>query len=198
MIFEEIMNDTIYILKSDGEKYGPFKGTVTPNQIFPSKVNIIIEAGDRIIRPLSNGGEETYTVINPVFYEDFADIEAHYQLDVRKDGTILRHPPSHVTNNISFQGDGNKININSLDNSTNIEYNESINALVNELLEEISKLDDNSANKADLTGVIETIRGSALSDKPNKTLIKALLGSLPHIDSILSIGATLMSLLNRF
>jgi hypothetical protein len=84
MSFSSLMKDTVSLLKKNGEKTNGIRAGVQKRKIFIDRSDILIETGDLIQRKMSNGGEETYEVIDPGFYERHGGITAHYQMDVKK------------------------------------------------------------------------------------------------------------------
>lgn len=196
MGLKDCMTDTVFIMKNDGNTYGPIKAHMMHDMMVTYDVNIIINTGDRLIRKLSNGGKESYTVLDPRYYEGHDRMITQYQLIVRKEGIMedkadtKNIPPIYINGN-------NKVNINSTDNSININYNDDIMKEINKLFAEVSNLEVNKYNKAELTEIIEAIRDTALSEKPNKTIIKALLDKLPYLANFLSIGTSIMTLISK-
>src|SRR5258705_9103855 len=79
------------IVASDGTLRSSTVGVVSENTILIDDVSSVIEVGDEIRRALPNGREEVFVVEDPVFYEKFHSIDAHYQVKVRKSGTFPRH-----------------------------------------------------------------------------------------------------------
>jgi len=99
MSLSSLMKDTVSLLKKNGEKTDGIKASVQKRKIFIDRSDVLIATGDLIQRKMSNGGEETYEVIDPGFYERHGSITAHYQMDVKKLGlseakTITRHVDS--------------------------------------------------------------------------------------------------------
>lgn len=99
MSLSSLMKDTVSLLKKNGEKTDGIKASVQKRKIFIDRSDVLIETGDLIQRKMSNGGEETYEVIDPGFYERHGSIAAHYQMDVKKLGLseakgITRHVDS--------------------------------------------------------------------------------------------------------
>ena len=79
------MIHTVTLVKKNGERIEGIKANVQKKKIYISRSDILIETGDLIHRKMSNGGEETYEVIDPGFFEAQGGIEAHYQMSVKKD-----------------------------------------------------------------------------------------------------------------
>ena len=193
--FKSLMTDIVSIIKKDGSKFEKISASVQKNKISIFGSKILIETGDLIQRKMSNGGEETYEVIDPGFHEKFHGIAAGYQMDVRKLGLPEAEKAINtITYNIS--GHNTRINQNSIDNSTNVvilnqEVLEHIAALRREI--DSLKLSDLEAKSAH--EVVNAIESQFESQQPSKTVISTLLGTLPSVASIASIGSFLLSLL---
>lgn len=99
------MKDTVSLIKQNGEKTDGIKASVQKRKVFIYQSNILIETGDLIHRKMSNGGEETYEVIDPGFCERHGGIQAHYQMDVKK---VTRHVNSLVNGSEDLESIGIK------------------------------------------------------------------------------------------
>src|SRR5690606_36388922 len=86
MSFDDFMTDSISILKKDGKRLTNLRASVQSQEVLINRSDILIETGDLIERTMSNGGVETFEVIDPGFQERFHGIEAHYQMKVKKLG----------------------------------------------------------------------------------------------------------------
>ena len=66
----------------------PFQQRITDKVkgIYLMQSDVLIEPRDIIQRIMSNGGRETFKVIDPGFHESFHNIPAHYQMKVQKLG----------------------------------------------------------------------------------------------------------------
>lgn len=190
--FSDFMKDTITLLKADGTKFADLKASVQKNKIIMFNSSVLVESGDLIQRRMSNGGEETYRVIDPQFHETFHSIKAHYQMEVEKLGIPEANKAvQSITYNIN--GNNARINQNSVDASTNVvkidnrvlEQLAALRAEINQLPEE---------QKIDAAEVIDTIEAQFNSGNPKKSVVSALLTSLPHIESISSIAGNILSL----
>jgi hypothetical protein len=156
---------------------------------------LLIESGDLIQRRMSNGAEETYRVIDPGFYEAFGGIPANYQIEVQKLGIPeAKHAVQSITYNIT--GNNARINQNSVDNSTNV-VNLDAHAMhhIAALRSEIDRLLLPDEEKAAAHEVISTVEEQLKSGKPNKSVVTALLSSLPQVANITSIIANIVGLL---
>ncbi|PTT72886.1 hypothetical protein DBR26_04265, partial [Pseudomonas sp. HMWF007] len=117
-MFEDFMNDAITVQKQNGDKVEGLKASVQSTLITLNQPSVVVEIGDLIERRMSNGATETYEVLDPVFYEDFHGIPAHYQLKVRKLG--LPEAKARVQSiTYNFSGHNARVNHDSVDNSTN-------------------------------------------------------------------------------
>ena len=153
-MFEELMTDDAYILNKEGVKSGPYKtrfGSNNKLQFFDSKLEMDIEVDYQVIRPMSNGKEETYRIIDCDFQEKFHDIPPSYNLKIEK-GTKVSAPKSkpqvqNITYNISdsqgFQA-GNQ-NIQNITDS------------FNELMQQIESSDATPKEKEEAKGVLRQV-----------------------------------------
>src|SRR5690554_5742652 len=113
-----MLNDKVILLKKNGDRVEGIKASVQAKKIFINRSDILIETGDLIQRNMSNGGEETYEVIDPGFHESFHGIEAHYQMTHRKLGLPeAKAAVQSITYHIS--GPNARVNNHSTDNSLN-------------------------------------------------------------------------------
>jgi hypothetical protein len=196
MSFESLMNDKIDILKQNGTRYSGLSASVQSKNIFMDHNGILVEPNDLIFRKMSNGAEETFTVIDPGFHEKFFEIEAGYQMTVQKLGL----PEASVAvRNITFHISGNnaRVNQNSIDNSLNIvrpEYD--IAQHIEVLKKEIKQANISEIEKADALEVIDEIHDAFKSGNPKKSIVGALLKALPHAANVATIASAITSMLS--
>ncbi|WP_351189330.1 hypothetical protein [Shewanella sp. TB4-MNA-CIBAN-0142] len=195
MSFSDMHNDTVSLLKKNGEKFEDIKASVQPKQIFIERSDILIEPEDLIQRKMSNGGVETYQVIDPVFYEQQGSFLAHYQITHKKLGLPEAEKAiQNVVYNIS--GPNARVNNNSTDNSSNVvNFNNDLSEAIEALKTEVNRLNIPSQEKSEAIEVIDAIEVQCQSEKPSKIVVNALLKSLPHVASLTSIGSLIVSLL---
>lgn len=191
-MFKKFETDNISIIKKGGNRIDNLKANIQSKGIFLFRGDVLVEIGDKIERLMSNGGTEQYEVLDPGFHEKISHIPAHYQMKVQKLGLSQKSTPQSVVYNIS--GNVEKINHQSVDNSVNINNNiqNSIKTHLASLKQEIEKIND-IHQKDEAMEVFKAIEEQSLLEKPNKTILKSLISSLPPIDNILSITSTLMS-----
>lgn len=76
-----INNDRIVVRKADGTQLGETWATFTDDLIVVRNVSPLIEEGDTIVRKVEGGADESYVVVEAVYY---AGTGAHYQLKVEQ------------------------------------------------------------------------------------------------------------------
>jgi len=191
--FSSLMTDEISVLKQDGERIDNIKASVQTNKIFIDRSDVLIESGDLIQRIMSNGGEETFTVIDPGFHEKFHGIDAHYQMSVKKLGIPeAKKAVQSITYNIS--GANARINQNSTDNSINISNASSeVIEHLDAIRAEINRLVSDDAEKTSANEIVTAIEEQVNSGSPSKTVVSTLLKGLPAVGSISSLGSFIMS-----
>lgn len=194
MPFRQMMTDNIKVIKSDGQGVEGLKASVQSNGIYLMQSDVLIEPDDLIQRIMSNGGTETFKVIDPGFHERVGRIPAHYQMKVQKLGVPeAKKAIQSITYNIS--GPNARINSNSTDNSTNIaNLNQDVADHLIKLREEIEKAVISSKEKSEALKVVEEIQKQFESGSPNKTVINGLVSLLPHAGNISSIGSFFLTL----
>ena len=156
---------------------------------------ILIEANDLVQRKMSNGGEETFKVIDPGFHESFASIPAHYQMKVHKLGVPeAKKEIQSITYNIS--GANARVNSHSVDNSINtINIDPNVLVELSKLRDEIKSFVANSNEQTDALDLVDTIELQFASRTPNKSVVKALIAALPSLGNISSIGSFLLTMM---
>ena len=195
MPFLELLNDTVDLLKKDGTKVSSLKASVQGSKIYLDAGKLLIESGDLMHRRMSNGAEETYRVIDPGFYEAFHSIPANYQMKVQKLGIPeAKQAVQSITYNIT--GSNARINQNSVDNSSNVVHIDA-RAIhhVAALRSEIERLQVSEEEKVAARDVLDTVEEQLKSGKPKKSVVSALLNSLPHVANITSIVTAIVGLL---
>lgn len=190
-MFDDFMNDAISIQKLNGEKIDGLKASVQHNQVHLDRSDVLVEVGDLIERRMSNGATETYEVIDPVFYEAFHGIPAHYQIQTKKLGVPeARARVERITYNIS--GHNARINNGSIDNSTNtVTLSSDQQDYIEALRQVIAKLD--APQRAEAADIVDAVEANLTSKKPSKTVIATLLAALPALASISTIAASIVA-----
>jgi len=198
MPFSSLLIDTVSLLRKNGEKIEGIKASVQSNKIFIMRNDFLIEPGDIIQRHMSNGGEETFTVIDPGFHEGLggaSGIPAGYQMVVKKMGIPEAEKAiQRFTYNIS--GTNARVNNNSTDNSINtVNINPDISEHIEALRAEIENLRISKDEKISAAKIVDAIETQFKTDNPSKIAVSTLLKALPGAASIATIGSFLLSCL---
>lgn len=195
MPFKDMMRDTIKVLKSDGQEIEGLKASVQSKGIYLMRSDVLVEPNDLIQRVMSNGGIETFKVIDPGFYEGLHGIPSHYQMKVQKLGLPEAEKAiQSITYNIN--GPNARVNNNSVDNSTNIaNINSDISEHILMLRHEIQRLIGVQEEQKEALELVDAIEGQFESGSPSKAVLKTLISALPHAETIASIGSFLLSAL---
>lgn len=194
MAFDDMMNDPIELLKTDGTKKTGLMASVQKNTILMEANGILVEPQDLIIRKMSTGGEETYRVIDPGYFEDSGSFSAHYQMEVRKLG--LPEATSAVQNiTYNITGNNARVNQGSIDNSTNVvQIDARAIQHVEALRKEIEKLNLSASEKVEANEIIDDVDSAFRSGNPKRSVVTALLKALPQAANIATIVSALASL----
>ncbi|KWS07500.1 MULTISPECIES: hypothetical protein [Pseudomonas syringae group] len=194
-MFNDFAKDNISVLKTNGQRFDGLKASVQKGKVFLWDSSIFIEPKDLIIRHMSNGGSETFEVVEPGFYEAVMDFEAHYQMVVRRMGEAEAEKVSHSTV-YNFYGNNARVNNQSVDNSVNTVYsNTEISNLVAGLRSEVEKIELPDAEKLEALDVVDEIKTQIDSPAPKKNIVRRLIDSLPKVESLTTIGASIMTML---
>jgi hypothetical protein len=195
MVFDRLLTDTVTLIKRDGTTVDGIKASVQSKNIFIMRNGLLIETGDLVQRKMSNGGEETYEVIDPGFHEKLHRIPAGYHMVVRKLGipeakSAIQSVTFHVT------GDNARINQNSVDQSINViqmssDVADNIEALRNEIIRTIKE----ESQRTEALEVVDAIEQEFKSGSPKRSVVGALVQGLPAGGAIASIGSFLLSCL---
>ena len=196
MPFSSMMKDKIQVLKSDGTKSSEMNASVQSKGIYLMRSDVLVEPSDLIQRVMSNGGIETFQVLDPGFHEGAGgSIPAHYQMKVKKLGLPEAEKAiQSITYNIS--GPNARVNNNSTDNSSNVvNINNDLSESIEALKAEVNRLELSAQEKSEAIEVIGAIEDQCKNEKPSKVVVNALISSLPTAASIASIGSLIVSLL---
>lgn len=196
-MFDDFHTDNISIIKSNGQRYDGLKASVQRDKIYFENSSILVEPRDLIQRNMSNGGVETFEVIDPGFVEAIMDFEANYQMRVRKMGIPeAEKAVRNITYNIS--GANARVNNHSVDNSiNNATINPEVPSLIAALRSELSKLGLSSQERVEVDEVVDEIESQLSTQAPKKTVIKSLLAALPHVETVAAISASIFGMVSR-
>lgn len=168
--FGSLARDEVFIVKTDGERIGPYKASVSPNSITIFEKAINVDEGDHVVRKIPNGKEEHYLVLSADYSPGLTAIPDHYSLKVRKTTALTT---------AQYEAKSTTVNIH---NSTGFQvgdYNtQSIQATFNELIQQIDKSSASSEEKAEAKGRLATFLQHPLVSSVLGSAGGAVLGSL--------------------
>lgn len=159
-MFDRIPKSKFDIVASDGTLRGQVDAIATGKEIIIPDETVVVQAGDEMRRSLPNGTDETFDVIDPVFVQKTFGIPGHFQVQVRKKGMLPHGAGGNYT--VSVNGPNSRVNINSIDRSTNINIDQSIiSKLRNDIIEKV----DDPVVRSKLVDAIDDMEKA--SDKPS-------------------------------
>ncbi len=139
--FRSLMKDSVYVVKNDGRRLGPYQSAVSSNSITIMEDEIDVDEGDHVARLIPSGKEEIYLVLSADFSHGLRSIPPSYTLKVRKTTALSSSPPEAKPTTINIH------------NSTGVQvgdYNtQHIQATFNELIQRIEQSSGSSAEKAE-------------------------------------------------
>jgi hypothetical protein len=189
-----MMKDKIKVLKADGQESEDLSASVQSKGIYLMSSAVLIEPNDLIQRKMSNGGTETFQVIDPGFQEAIGrNMPAHYQMKVKKLGLP---ETEQAINSITYNLNGNNTRVNnqSTDNSTNVvNNNNDIAEHISLLRDEIKRLVEATAEQNEAMEIVDAIEDQFESASPSKVVLNTLFNALPSAGSIASIASFLLS-----
>jgi len=102
--FASLQNDTVFIERTAGERSGPYKTAISSKGGFSASIfeaNLDVEEGWKLIRPLPNGKEELFTILEANYSSGLSSIQPHWTLKLRKESSLAAAPPPTTTINIT-------------------------------------------------------------------------------------------------
>ncbi|RQX88312.1 hypothetical protein DF112_34570 [Burkholderia stagnalis] len=191
MSFDDLLTDRVSVLKADGSRYDDIAASVQGRKIFINQATPLIEPADLVVRKMSNGGEETFKVIDPGFHERFHGIPAGYQMTVEKLGLPeARRAVQSITYNVT--GDNARINHHSVDNSTNVVAGDgAVQKELAALRREVEALELSIADRQAALDVVEAVDAQFSAGKPKRSVVVALLAALPQVANVATIASAI-------
>ncbi len=178
------------LLKTDGTRVS-IRGKVgSSTGIFIGGAKHRVDPGDLIIRVIATGAEETYQVIDPVFYDEH--FGPHYQLKVKKLGLPeAKAAVQHITYTVT--GNNARVNVNSVDNSTNVVHVQSdVAEQIEVIMAAIRTANLSDDEKAEAVEAVEEVKSQFASGAPKRSVVRSLLNGLPKA---LEVGAAIATIL---
>lgn len=177
--------DKVDLIKQDGSTCKDIAATVAGSELIVIKGGKqIIDVGDLISRSLSNGGNETYQVVDPRYYERTPGAAGpHYQLHVKKLGLPEAQAAiQQITYNVT--GNNARVNVGSVDNSTNSVVVGNFAEHIKTIRDELQKLEMPETDRADALEVVDAVELELAKSKPKRAVISTLLDALPKVATI--------------
>lgn len=116
-MFADLLREKVTFLKADGsQKKENIPAAITPGKLIITDTSLQIERDDHFLRELPNGLVEDYVVDEANFNAAFHGIQAHFQVQVHRSNA---RPAPAQTIIAHITGDNARVNVNSVDNSTN-------------------------------------------------------------------------------
>lgn len=116
MDLRSLQNDSVFVLKADGTRTGPYKTAVSQGTATVFDPKFDADDGDKLIRLLPNGKEEAYLILSCEYSSGLHSIPPHYNLKLQK--TTAVQPPAAKSTTINIHnssgiqvGDHNVLNI---------------------------------------------------------------------------------------
>lgn len=102
--FGSILNDTVYIENTSGERTGPYKTALSSKDgfsalIFEAKLDV--EEGWKLIRKIPNGKEELFTILEVNYSSGFHGIPSSWTLKLKKESSLVTASRPATTINIT-------------------------------------------------------------------------------------------------
>lgn len=102
--FASLQNDTVFIERPAGERSGPYKTAIGSKGGFSASIfepSLDVEEGWKLIRPLPNGKEELFTILEANYSPGLASIPPHWTLKLKKESSLAVTPRPTTTINIA-------------------------------------------------------------------------------------------------
>ena len=159
-------NESIFIEKSDGTRSGPFATKVGKDSATIFNSSIDVTEGDKLIRPLPTGKEESYIITSSHSSSGPHHIPPHFVFKLRKttalpEMTSPKHTTININNSTGIQvGDHNVLNIGNA---------------INELIQKIESSDADFKDKVEAKSRLAAF----LSHPLVGSILGGVAGSLP-------------------
>ena len=143
-MLDNFPTESLKLIKADGKIAEGIIGLVSTSKgkVHIEDTSVDIEEGDTIERTLPNGKHEQFTVLDSGFVRGTGGhIPDHYQVKVEK-MTKLPKANSHSSGYITVVNEGGRVNINSTDNSMNIQISNDTERLFDELKKALEGTND--------------------------------------------------------
>jgi len=148
--FDGLMNDTVFIVNSDGARSGPYKTAISNKgeaTIFDETIDV--EEGYKLIRPLPNGKQDVFTILEANYSPGLHAIPPHYSLKIKKDSSLLHRQAEQKSTTINISNSqGIQVGDHNIQNITNS---------LGELIQQIENSNDSPEQKSVAKGKIKEL-----------------------------------------
>jgi hypothetical protein len=173
-VIEHFPTESLKLVKPDGSEIENIIGLVSTGskKITIEDVSLDIEEGDTIVRDLPNGKQEYFTVIDPGFGRGMGSrIPDHYNVSIERVSKLPK-TNTHGSGYITVVNEGGRVNINSTDNSINIQVSNDTERLFNELAMALEGVAD-SALLDSVAELKQSVGTSSYAEKYNQFIQNA-------------------------
>ena len=121
-MLSNLLNDVITLIRGDGRSYKNIRASVQKQNVFIDDVTIPVAIGDRMVRQLPSGQEESLRVSNVNLWTGGGGIPDYYEIAYQREGT--QHAQMGAVNVSVSGGTQTHINLNSTDQSVSVNNNQ--------------------------------------------------------------------------
>ena len=99
--FASLQNDTVYVENKAGTRSAPYKTAIGSKNGLSATIfeaTLDVEEGWKLIRPLPNGKEELFIILEANYSPGLHSIPSHWTLKLRKENSLINKPePTQAT-----------------------------------------------------------------------------------------------------
>lgn len=158
---KRLYTDILTLIKKDsGERIEDIYAIVGNDGITTYNADFDLDPGDIFLRTRPSGSQEQYRVLSPGFTQRFGGIQAHYSARVEFIGALKKDSNTQI-GKVVISGDNARLNINSLDNSSNVVVSGQFDTqLLEGLLRAVQEI-PNKNERADILNNIQRMSDTA-------------------------------------
>lgn len=145
-MIESFPTETLKIIKQDGSEINNVIGLfhIEKKKVTIEDMTIDIEEGDTIVRDLPNGKQERFTILDTGFMRGMGGhIPDHYNVSLERVSKLPK-ADAHGSGYITVVNEGGRVNINSTDNSMNIQVSNDTERIFAELTAALDGIADDA------------------------------------------------------
>jgi hypothetical protein len=189
------MTETVTLIKQpSGKRYEGIEASVQSEKIFIDDADLPVEEGDKIEHELPNGLKERYVVMDRGYHGGMRGIPAGYQIEVRKEGRPTESNESTKNVTYNLHGDNSRVNVSSVDASTNIN-NEEANRLFKDLRNKLKEEVENREEREELLNKVDELEEAAGSDRFSDKYQEFMAMAADHMGVVSPFASALSQLL---